>query len=308
MSLAELERTAAAAGAADLFARSVCMDVTLRKPGTKKRVEPAEVAADLDPEYVSVHKVLLRCQELDDIARLDRQIRSYLYSVSVPSPLKTGVYLIPLTLLGEVEERLDDVFNERRRLVEKFLGGYPGNVVAEVRKRPGRLFVREELPKKEALRNAFKAERSIFTLAVPEALQNVSPVLYQRVKDDLADSMRQTMDEIRVALRQEFQKLVQRLHDSLEPREDGSRKPFHRTTLAHIDDFLRTFEHRDLVGLDELAGLVREARELLGTLGAPDSAVRTIKSDEGVRKKVLQGSEGILRAIELDSAPKEGRA
>lgn len=299
-----LERTVAPGGA-DLFAHSVCMDVTLRKPGSKKRVEPAEVAEGLDSEYVSVHKDLLRCQDLAEIARLDRKIRSYLYSVSVPSPLKTGVYLIPLSLLGEVDKRLDEDFEQRRRLVQAFLDGYPRNVIGEVEKHLGRLFDRKELPSKEVLRSAFKAERSIFTLGVPEALRDFAPGLYRQVKGELEDSMRQTVDEIRFALWQQFHELVERLHNSLEPREDGSRKPFHKTTLARIDDFLKTFEHRDLVGFEELAKLVKQARELLDTLGAPEVAAQTVKGDEGVRNQVLRRSGEILRglrAIDLGSA------
>src|SRR5262245_14983432 len=112
---------------------TVCLEVhlaglTMRRKMSSKDVVDSE---QTDAEMIHVNKDLIDQDELREIRKRYGQLRQWLYSRSVPaSILRSGMYLIPLALIEEIEDEIKRYTAERNELVDSFIDRYPGLVQA----------------------------------------------------------------------------------------------------------------------------------------------------------------------------------
>src|SRR5205085_1193049 len=108
-----------------LSERSICLALSLRKPGNHRKLSASLVEVDADKDLISAQKTLLSSEHLKTIDHYDGEIRRFMYNTCLPSLFKDGIYLVPIALIEEVEAKLTAFDDKRKQLVAAFLDAYP---------------------------------------------------------------------------------------------------------------------------------------------------------------------------------------
>lgn len=290
---------------ADLTTNSVLVVLAFSKPGTKRKVEAGQVEVDADKDSISVAKEILQSKELKDIAQFDTAVRSYVMKRSVPAygVLKAGVYRLPLGLVEEVDAHLLTLREERDALIEKFVAAYPGHV-EEARAHLRSLYDPSDYPSTDQIGLAFKFEYRYLAFGVPERL---SAVLLQREREKAAADVSSEVEEIKQVLRLSFAELIEHAANRLklgEVGEDGKAKKlvFRDSLVTNLEEFFKYFGERNLVGDDDLAGLVERAKRVLKDVGP-----QGLRDDETLRARVAATLAGIRAEMDRNLLIKPSR-
>jgi len=276
-----------------IFENAVCVDLRLSKLRTRRTIATSSVEVEADPDLIHVSKDILDAEELKAVGHLHGEIRRYLWSRHLPSSLfRNGIYLIPLALVDEVDKKLQTYRTELTNRIKKFLAVYPERI-EEAKKRLGKLFDEEEYPSGSRLSEAFEMKVSYITFQTPTSLKSVSSALFQRESKKLEESMAESAREIQQALREAMGSLVEHMVERLTGGDGGKPKKFKDTSIQKVQEFLDTFQARNITGDAQLGALVEKAKKLLVGISPDD-----LREDDKVRKIVAQGFEKLKGALD----------
>lgn len=251
---------------ATIFDRAVCLSVALHRLGNRRKVKVAELkpGIEVDADSVNVSKELLECEEYDAIRQADGSIRRYLERrTSGPALFRSGVYMLSYDILTEVDQELQLRLRERENvLVPAFIAKYE-DAKGTAKARLGPLYSDADYPPVETVAAAFTASTRIFTIGAAEKLKSIRADIFQREQEKAAAQWTEVLSESRNVLRAEFSDLVTHLTERLEPGTDGKKKRFNASLVENLDEFLRTFNARDIVNDADLKAVVEKARAAL---------------------------------------------
>jgi hypothetical protein len=277
-------RNGAVSTSPGLFEKAVCLVLSLRKPGNRRKLPASLVEVDADKELISAQKTLLASEHLKAIAHYDGEIRRYLYSRCLPSLFMAGVYLVPIALVEEVEAKLATFAGTRGHLVDAFIEAYP-RLVESARTRLRSAFNEKDYPSADHVRLSFKMEWRYVAFSVPGTLQTISSELFRKEQEKASLQWQEAMEEIRALLRTHLSEMVNHLVDRLrQPTEGGKPKVFKNTLVTNLTSFLDTFDARNLTDDTELAEVVTRARSLLGGIDA-----QTLRTSDALRSSLCTG-------------------
>ena len=263
----------------DLAANSVMLVLRLGRLGNRRKVPTSLVTVDADPEAVHVGKELLESPELKAVATEDDAIRKWVYARSLPSygTLRDGVYRIPLALVDQVDEELEEFRQRREALIGTFLDRYPA-MVNEALARLRSLYNPSDYPHLAQVAARFTFDYRYLAFMTPQTL---SARLLSRERAKAAAEVSTEVEEIKQALRSGFAELVAHAADRLVVRPDGKKVAFRDSLVSNMEEFFGYFGARNLVGDDELAALVERARESMKGVTA-----QTLRTDDVTRASV----------------------
>lgn len=267
-----------------MLQRSVLFNVTVGKFGNTKKVNSGLVEVDADKSLIQVNKSLLDSPEAKAINSLDSDIRQYLYSRSLPSPFRNGLYMMPIALVSEVEEQMGNFQTRRLALVDQFISAYDERV-ADARDRLRSTFNPSDYPPMDVVRRQFTLDWAYLSLTAPA---NLPPSLFQREQEKIASQWQDALSEARGVLRTAMAEMVKHAAERLSGGQDGKPKVFRNTLLENLNDFLGTFDARNLTDDGELSAMVAKAKQLVEGVD-PD----TLRKDETVRERVAAGFQEI---------------
>ncbi len=238
------------------------------------------VEVQADKTRLRLSKRLLVSPELDKIETYDNALRSWVQSRCLPMPaLFKGSYVLPLGAVEEVNRRLEAAEkDERPALVEDFCRVYP-SAVEQARADLGDLFDLANYPGLGRVRAMFYLDYRYFNLNTPSKLRDFSVTLFREERDKAARLWQETMEEGRQYLRNLLLELVKHARERLEPGPDGKPKVFRNSLVKNLNDFLDTFQIRNLADDRELTGLVEEMRRL-----AAGTSPQDLRKDDQLRE------------------------
>lgn len=250
----------------DIRQETICLDLTVRKPGLRRKVRSEAVVEDatVDPGAVHVSKEILDATELKAVGALDSQFKAWITARKLDqSILRPGMHLLPLALVTDIEDRIAAYQVERADLVEQFIARYPA-MQAAAEQRLGNLYDPGDYPPGESLRAGFSVSHHWSDVNVPGALARADKAAYEEHLRLAQIEWTAATDEIRDALRASFAGLVQHMTDRLafDP-ESGRPRVFRDSMVDQVEEFLATFEARNLTRDGELLALVSQAREIM---------------------------------------------
>jgi hypothetical protein len=264
--------------------KAVCLALSLRKPGNSRKLSASLVEVDADKELISAQKTLLSSEHLKTIEHYDGEIRRYLYSHCLPSLFKDGVYLVPLALIEEVEQKLNAFADNRQKLVAAFLEVYPA-LIEDAKTRLRAAFNPNDYPPAERLEKLFRMEWRYVAFSVPGTLRTVSKELFKKEQEKAANAWAETLEEVRTLLRTHMAELVGHMVDRLSGTDDkGKPKVFKNTLVSNMTEFLNSFDARNLTDDAELAQIVGKARQLLSGVDA-----QTLRTSQALRSSLRDG-------------------
>ena len=280
-------------GTTSLFEKAVCLVLSLRKPGNRRKLPASLVEVDADKDLICAQKTLLASEQLKAIAHYDGEIRRYLYSRCLPSLFMAGVYLVPIALVEEVEAKLATFSTTRDHLVDAFIDAYP-TLVENARGRLRAAFSEKDYLSGEHLKLSFKMEWRYVAFSVPGSLQTISTELFHKEQEKASQQWQEALEEVRGLLRTHLAEMVHHLVDRLsKPSADGKPKVFKNTLVTNLTTFLDTFDARNLTDDTELAEVVATARGLLGGIDA-----QTLRTSDALRSSLCQGFSGLKSTLD----------
>jgi hypothetical protein len=205
---------------------------------------------------------------------------------SLPFPIR-GVRLLPVTFADQARSAFQEAREALLSSVEVMLTQYDV-AVGEARLKLGPLFVQDDYPTADAIRESYDATMSVFSIAdSPVEIEGAS-----RVNDLLT----QFYNEAYSSLVGEFQAQVQAMVDRL-----GSGGRIFASSVEKFRDFTERF--RTLAStlstssrysdLQTIQRLVDQARAALG-----DTDVETLRRDQTTREAVQDAMSSVLREFE----------
>lgn len=269
--------------------RCVLLSVTASQWGNTRKVSTALIEVEADKTMIGVQKRLLDSRELEQIRSLDSQIRRWVQSQSLPGPFGPGVYMLPIVSVQMVERMFTEVFvPQRLALVDQFCAKY-AQLVEESVVKLGAVYNERDYPPVEQVAKKFDLAWQYLSLSAPE---NLPPSLIEREQQRIQGQWQNALDEARGVLRTAMVEMVARATERLSGSEDGKKKIFKNTLLTNLEDFIASFDARNLTDDDELAKVVEQARSLVAGVDP-----EMLRKDDTVRAKVAEGFQQIEQQL-----------
>lgn len=278
---------------ASIFKRAVCVQLQISRLGTRRKIDSGAVQTDADRELVHVSADILKAPELEAIKTHDRALAEYIKNLaSGPAIFKGGVYMVALSLIEQLDAEVMRRLATRAELVEKFLTVY------ETRRQQtsaqlASLADRVKWPTLDRVRASFDAEIRYLALDTPETLKGIKAEIFERERVKAEREWSAALDECRQVLRAAFADLVEHLADRLTPGENGKPKIFRDSLVKNMDEFLSTFQARNIADDAALAELVERARGVMRGVSAQD-----LRDQDALRAAVAMSMKDIKSAID----------
>lgn len=300
-------------GVADTFEPStfrlqdkvVLLILTMRAPGNERRIKGKDILkTDADKARLAVSKTLIEAKEFTAISKLDSQIRDYIKTTALPSPFKSGVYVVPLTMISQVDEELTRLAGKRQTLVEAYANVYEA-AVERSRKVLGSEFQRSDYLTPSALLKVYGLTWQFVSLTAPDQIATLDQRVFKREQARLAKQWEEAVTEVRDALRVGLGELVADMVERLQAVEEkGDAKRFKPTKLLErFETFLANVQARNVTNDTEIEALAIQAREILKGVTTEE-----LKKKSDVRTTVSTGLSAVkARLDELDIVSKGRR-
>lgn len=273
----------------DLLRKAVCLSFTAHSWSISRRGDLDLIETEADKGLLRLGKDLVACEEYQAITRLDQNFYSILDwkdgQRALPFQFKRGIYLIPAAMISDIETRLWEYEKERQERVNVFIEAYP----AEIGKSADRLknqFRADDYPPAYEVARRFYIEWQWIALDTPEVLAEMDKNLYQREKAKAASQWEETIEIIKQALRDQMRGFCGEMIDRLTPKENGHLRQIRDSWLEKLQDFLATFEARDIADDVDLRVIIAEMREKMRGLPAEE-----LRSDEQLREAIKKDFE-----------------
>lgn len=288
-----MEKQETIQGTFDLPQKTVIFELGIYRQGFTRRVRTSDIDETADPDMIHVAKDLVARESLRGVQRVDNDFRHWLQRRALScSMLRGGVYLIPLTLVEQVDREFAAYKECRDVEVALFVASY-AKCRDEARERLGPLYCQSDYPEETELLDAFRVVGRFWSFDAPAALSGISEELWEREKARVEAEWRQAAVEVQEALRLAMADLVGHLAERLKDTPDGKRQRIHDSAIEKLNEFLDSFAARNVTGDTELEGLVAKAKKILGGRDADD-----LRKASDVRAYVRTGFESVKKDIE----------
>lgn len=279
---------------------TVILKIKVGKFGTRKQLRAGDIIDDvtIDPDLVHVTKEILDASALKAVRDHDSQFRTWLQARRIECDLlASGMYLIPLALVSQVDDQLTWYEAERQRLVAAFSGEYEA-LVEGARTRLGPLYDEVDYPPVADVIEQFYTRSTYLEFNVAEGLASVSRERYEVERLKVERQWDVAYDEVRDALRISFAKLVEHMAKQLGPDPTTGRpRKIYDSMMEKMTTFLDTFAARNLTSDTDLAALVEQAREI--TSGVTAQTLRQVSATrEAIQTSMSQIQEHLQEMIQ----------
>lgn len=247
----------------------------------------------LDKQFITVNnadksrlhgsKDLYNSEELKKLFNLEAQLDLKLRLYCIPFPLKTGVYILPNTLWPEVKQVLIDHSNARQPYINTFVQKYT-DIVAASQTALGPSFNPADYSTPEAVGQEFRFEWHILEMNVAGQLRAIDQEAFESEQQKMQEVWQEAGQAATQLLTAQMKGMVDHLVDRLSTPEDGKKKIFRNSVLDPINEFIKTFEPRNLNNSAELKQLVEDAKNLINGVSPED-----LRSNEALKSSVQQG-------------------
>lgn len=244
-------------------------------------------------EWLAGRKYLVDPESLSPVKAVVARARAFLDKLALPFPVK-GLTLVPKEMLSRIDSGLEEIKKEFRDEVCEFTAHFEDERM-EAEKSLGDLFCETDYP--IDIESKFRFEWRFLTLDVPGKSSVLPAEVYEREKEKFRAMMQETRELAVSALREEFAGIVHHMLERLSGDTDGKPKRFKASMLEKFNEFLSSFEDRNLFGDESLSGLVEQARGIVSKVSA-EKLRENLELRRRIGSEMEKIKEEIDRAIE----------
>jgi hypothetical protein len=260
---------------------------TISRPARKDRLE-----TKADKRLISAQKQIIDSPEYTAIFNLKYQLQNWLAFRSNRSPLGFSTYLISLSMVGKINEKMKEFSKEYRQAGKRFVTVYRQRV-DEIKDRLADQFNEADYPTPEYMEAGIWVEWQFMDFAIPDA-QKIGEYLWSEQRERAQNIWQTAITEGRDALRETFRELVATLTTCLDTGVDGKKKAFHgKPVIEKLTTYLKYFSEVNFSDDKELERLVEQARGLL-----EGKDVEAIRADGYLRSSMYQDMRRLGNELE----------
>lgn len=285
--------------ALDIFKKALTLNLSCPCIGKSKKLKDDQYQTNADKKRTRAAKTLLDSPEFQAVQAKQAAVKLYVYSRSVPSPVRAGFYLIPNDLVEEVDATLN-VYRQDVKALAKILAGKLDEIKASDKLALGDTFNDADYPSAAEIVNKVDVLWNYVRFSVPD---NLPENLLTREQEKSRANLREATDSIQQLLRSQMNELVSHLAGKLSGEKEGKPLIFRNSLIGNIREFLDLFNSRNIVNDTELEELCDKARALLN--GVDPQALRDSSS---LRVNVASGFQEIKAALDRMMVPAGTRA
>lgn len=274
----------------DLASKTVLLRVRFGLMGNSRKISNSAVQVDADKNLIRVSKKLLESEELDAIRKADGELRGYIYDTCLPG-FDDGLYFLPDLLIDQVEATFKKFKTERETLVDVFIAAYP-ELCKKAEESLRAVYSSKDYPSAEDVRAKFTFSWNYMEFGVPGKLRRTNPALFAQEREKLADTFRDAEEQVIQVMRATLAEMVEKLRERLTD-DGGKQKIFRDTAVTNLQEFLNSFDFRNVTNDTDLKAQVDRARALI--TGTDPQALRDM---DGLRNRVREGMAAISQALE----------
>jgi len=276
----------------EIVSKTVLLKVKYGRLGNTRNVAGASVlSTDADVSLLKVSKTLLESDELEKIRKHDSILRKWLNNTALPYK-DIGILMVPVGVVPEVQQRLTEHAAERKDLVAKFVAAYPGLVEAS-KESLGSLAVASEYPPVDLVSSYFTFEWDYLTFGVPLNLKDINPELFEAEAAKAQKQIQAVGEDITIMMRENLLEAVMHLKSKLTPDGEGKMPILRESAIQNIQEFISTFDMRNITSDTELEEQVAKLRGLI-----EGQSAKTLKSSDKFKADLLKGVESIGEALD----------
>lgn len=259
--------TTGVAPAIDLSKTANCIFITTHFHmgiGRLRQVRDLDIQTTADKTQLRHQKKLIDSPELEEIRSQDGYLKRWLESKMCRYSDSTG--FLPRTFLEEVDRAVLAYQTIRRpKLVAAFMAKYramEANDFIELKLALGELFVRKDYASADVVERGFEFMFSYRPVGKVD-LEGISDVIIAREIEKEKSVRLQAVVAWRDAMRESALGMVDMLFDVLKPQADGKKRKLHESTVEKLQEFIETFDVRDLAGDTEYQQHIGTLREIM---------------------------------------------
>ena len=283
-----------------LLENSAVFSMTLKAWRNVRKADKTQIQTDTDKEYLKLSKMLIDSPEYEAITSFQSKIREWTEARSVPSFFKKGLCLFKMEMIETVDEYLRGAIEEQKTLVENFLREYPGQKEIAVSRLNGQYRETDYLSIEE-MRTRFGITWNWMKLGIPD---NLPQQIFEAEKEKAEKMWADAADQITMTLRKAFKELIDHAVDRLKIEPGAKKKIFRDTFLPNIQEFIETFNMRNLTNDNDLKDLVEKAQSVLSSVG---DDTQSLRSDKGMRNFTARKFEEIKTVLDTMIMEKPAR-
>lgn len=288
----------------EIVGNYVMLVLTIHGLGNRRKVSSDAVNSDqeeADKEWLAVSKRLLESDELRDINYTAAKTRQFIENRSLPSLVKKGIYILNRATVEECVEHVIESNDKIDGQADSLLSAWP-KLLAEAKKRLKKRFDPKDYPDPKELKDRFFIDYQLLEIKPPEP-EKMSDKIFKQEKakwEKLWETAAENADQLlTVGMIEQMNSLIAKLQSG----DDGKPKQIRETALDSINEFLSTFNPRNMQNNQQLKAAADRAREIIK--GISPEALRKSKN---AREYVSNGFRQISKALEPMIEKKPGRA
>jgi hypothetical protein len=279
---------------ADMMVRTVVMVLTTNRIGNRRKVDPESLnitdvhtQEEVNKEWLGVTRKLMDAPELKTIASIGNKAKAFVLSRSLPSLIKTGVYLLPNEFTDPVDAKLKEFEAEMRPHIESLARKLP-EYKKEAALQPQ--FNEDQWPTADMIRSAFRISWRFLRI---DSAEGLSKKLYEEECRKAAAQGEELRHNIQQLLRAEFAAKVDHFIERLTPDGDGKTRKVQEGFIEKFREFNATFNPRDITNDAKMRVLVGKAEFLL-----QNADTEGIQTNEQWREYMKHGFETIKTLLD----------
>ena len=284
----------------ELSERAIYLVLDWSALGTWKRVDTEKVVTKKQKrdDEVRARKRVINSSAMSDLRSIRYKVKRMLRTYALNSMFRPGVYAIPVQHVDYVDSVLKDADNNMHSVREKLQAEWP-SVIKDAKERLGDLFDAADYPSAEEAANELQLSFRYMAIAeTPAILKTIAADVY---KEDVERAKKETEKELeafRLHLRAALLEIVENMRKTLQ-KPAGDRKVFGQRFFKRLDEFMATFQVRNLSDDGELKKVVAQLKKV-----ADGTDLTTLKEDAPTQKALNKTLKGIN--TELDKLVEEG--
>jgi hypothetical protein len=210
------------------------------------------------------------------------------FGKALPSKIKEGLFVVRKDLVQEFEDKLREALAELESHYIPLVAGDYEDAKNRAKDTPvkqgglGPLYREADYPTCNDFCRAFGLEWQWLALGVPDDLP---AALRAEAQHKLETQFAEAAEEVKLALRASFQELIAHATDKLTIAPGEKPKVFRDTLIENIHSFIETFQARNIMNDQQLAGLVDQARIVLMGKTGDGLAANQLRKFANVREE-----------------------
>lgn len=290
----------------NILEHAMLLVVTRRWPPSYKTIKGAVIAEKTDTgvkettadrSMYSSTKKLWNSIELKAIGSNETRLDEFLKHKATPVPFKKGHFLIADDLFTVVEAEFMAHLERREKLIDAFIEVYE-KAIEDAKVLLGDQFNQRDYPTKDTIRGFFYFSWEYLNFGIADRLQTINKDVAERKEQEHQALIIKAGEAASNLLMEQAQQVFAHMVDRLTPVKDEEtgemkRKVFRDAMLDPVNDFLSTFDPRNLGNHEGLKTLVDKVKGMMNGV-----TVQSLKDNAELRQNLEKEMVDVKAAID----------